>query len=86
MAETEEAKKRDFRDGFLARDLADGAMALGQVEGKDVVLVRRGEEFLAVGANCAVSYKRGGCTLAVATISRNLQSLQAEASMEAQKS
>jgi NADPH-dependent 2,4-dienoyl-CoA reductase/sulfur reductase-like enzyme/nitrite reductase/ring-hydroxylating ferredoxin subunit len=52
MAETEEAKKRDFRDGFLARDLADGAMALGQVEGEDVVLVRRGEEFLAVGANC----------------------------------
>ena len=52
MAEAEEAKKRDFRDGFFIRDLADGAMALGQVGGEDVVLVRRGDDFLAVGANC----------------------------------
>jgi NADPH-dependent 2,4-dienoyl-CoA reductase/sulfur reductase-like enzyme len=33
--------------------------------------------------NCAVLYKRAGRTLAVATISRDLQSLQAEAAMEA---
>ena len=33
--------------------------------------------------DCAVSYKRGGRTLAVATISRDLQSLQTEAAMEA---
>jgi NADPH-dependent 2,4-dienoyl-CoA reductase/sulfur reductase-like enzyme len=33
--------------------------------------------------NCAVSYKRAGRTFAVATISRDLQSLQAEAAMEA---
>jgi apoptosis-inducing factor 3 len=52
MAEAEKATKYDFRDGFFARDLTDGAMALGQVEGEDVVLVRRGDEFLAVGANC----------------------------------
>jgi len=52
MAEAEEAKKRDFRDGFFVRDLADEAMALGQVDGEDVILVRRGDEFLAVGANC----------------------------------
>ena len=32
--------------------------------------------------DCAVSYKRGGRTLAVATISRDLQSLQTEAAME----
>jgi NADPH-dependent 2,4-dienoyl-CoA reductase/sulfur reductase-like enzyme len=32
--------------------------------------------------NCAVTYKRAGRTLAVATISRDLQSLQAEAAME----
>jgi hypothetical protein len=32
-----------------------------------------------------VSYKRGGRTLAVATISRDLQSLQTEAAMEAGK-
>ncbi len=33
--------------------------------------------------DCAVSYKLGGRTLSVATISRNLQSLQVEAEMEA---
>ena len=33
--------------------------------------------------NCSVSYKKGGRTLAVATISRDLQSLQIEAAMEA---
>ena len=33
--------------------------------------------------NCAVTYKRGDRTLAVATISRDLQSLQTEAAMEA---
>ena len=32
--------------------------------------------------DCAVSYKRGGRTLAVATISRDLQSLQTELTME----
>ena len=32
--------------------------------------------------DCAVSYKLGGRTLAVATISRDLDSLQAEAAME----
>jgi NADPH-dependent 2,4-dienoyl-CoA reductase/sulfur reductase-like enzyme len=36
--------------------------------------------------NCAVSYKRGGRTLAVATISRDLKSLEVEAAMEVQKS
>lgn len=51
MAETEETK-RDLREGFSVRDLADGAMALGQVDGEDVVLVRHGDEFFAVGANC----------------------------------
>ena len=52
MAETEEAKKPDFRTGFPVRDLADGAMALGQADGEDVVLVRRGSEIFAVGAQC----------------------------------
>ena len=33
--------------------------------------------------NCAVTFKRGGRALALATISRDLQSLQAEAAMEA---
>jgi NADPH-dependent 2,4-dienoyl-CoA reductase/sulfur reductase-like enzyme len=35
--------------------------------------------------DCAVSYKRGGRTLAFATISRDLQSLQTETAMEAGK-
>ena len=52
MAETEEAKKPDFRNGFPVRDLADAAMALGQADGEDVVLVRRGSEVFAVGAQC----------------------------------
>src|SRR6202453_2186467 len=53
MAGTEEgAKKRDFGDGFFVRDLSDGAMALGQAGGEDVVLVRRGDEFFSLGANC----------------------------------
>jgi NADPH-dependent 2,4-dienoyl-CoA reductase/sulfur reductase-like enzyme len=34
--------------------------------------------------NCAVSYKRGDRTLALATISRDLQSLQTEADMESE--
>jgi hypothetical protein len=33
--------------------------------------------------DCAVSYRRGERTLAVATISRDMQSLQAERAMEA---
>jgi nitrite reductase/ring-hydroxylating ferredoxin subunit len=48
----EEAKKRDFGDGFFVRDLSDGAMALGQAGGEDVVLTRRGDDFFALGANC----------------------------------
>jgi len=35
--------------------------------------------------DCAVSYKRGGRSLAVATISRDMQSLRTEAAMEARK-
>jgi len=34
--------------------------------------------------NCSVTYKKGGRTVAVVTISRDLQSLQAEAGMEAE--
>jgi hypothetical protein len=35
--------------------------------------------------DCSIVYKNGGRTLATATISRDLQSLQAEVAMEAEK-
>jgi 3-phenylpropionate/trans-cinnamate dioxygenase ferredoxin reductase subunit len=35
-----------------------------------------------VNADCRVTYKRGGKTLAVATVGRDLESLQAEAALE----
>jgi nitrite reductase/ring-hydroxylating ferredoxin subunit len=52
MAETEDASKPDFRSGFSLGDLPNGGMALGQVDGEDVVLVRSGDEFFAVGVHC----------------------------------
>src|SRR6267154_2472253 len=52
MAEGNGAPKPDFRNGFSVRDLPDGGMVLGQVDAEDVVLVRRGGEFFAVGASC----------------------------------
>ena len=52
MTENDEAKKLNFAEGLLVRDLPDGAIAVGQAAGEDVVLVRRGDDFVAVGANC----------------------------------
>ncbi len=52
MAEGKGAPKPDFRNGFSVRDLPDGGMVLGQVDAEDVILVRRGDEFFAVGASC----------------------------------
>src|SRR5438876_2093850 len=52
MAEGEGAPKPDFGTGFSVRDLPDGGMVLGQVDAEDVILVRRGGEFFAVGASC----------------------------------
>src|SRR6266446_8315633 len=52
MAEGNGVPKPDFRNGFSVRDLPDGGMVLGQVDAEDVVLVRRGGEFFAVGASC----------------------------------
>jgi NADPH-dependent 2,4-dienoyl-CoA reductase/sulfur reductase-like enzyme/nitrite reductase/ring-hydroxylating ferredoxin subunit len=42
----------NFRAGFPVRNLADGQMVLGRVDGEDVILVRCGDEFFAVGAYC----------------------------------
>lgn len=48
----EPAAKPDFKQGYSVGDLPDGAPVSGQVDGEDVILVRQGEEFFAVGANC----------------------------------
>src|SRR5271156_4492531 len=52
MAENVEAKKHNFAEGLLVRDLADGAIVVGQAAGEDVLLVRGGDEFFAIGTNC----------------------------------
>jgi NADPH-dependent 2,4-dienoyl-CoA reductase/sulfur reductase-like enzyme/nitrite reductase/ring-hydroxylating ferredoxin subunit len=44
--------KPDFRKGIPARDVPDGGMILGQVDGEDVILARRGDELFAVGPEC----------------------------------
>ena len=44
--------KTDLGQGVGVRDLADGGIVSGQVDGEDVVLVRSGEELYAVGAHC----------------------------------
>jgi apoptosis-inducing factor 3 len=52
MAGKEETKKKDFRSGFPVRDLPDGAMVSGQVDGEEVIVTRRADEFFAIGAHC----------------------------------
>ena len=49
MADT---PKRDLKAGVPLRELPDGAMLVGEVDGDAAVLVRRGEELFAVGAHC----------------------------------
>jgi NADPH-dependent 2,4-dienoyl-CoA reductase/sulfur reductase-like enzyme/nitrite reductase/ring-hydroxylating ferredoxin subunit len=42
----------DLRAGMEIRDLADGVIVPGRVDSEEAILVRRGEEFFAVGAQC----------------------------------
>jgi NADPH-dependent 2,4-dienoyl-CoA reductase/sulfur reductase-like enzyme/nitrite reductase/ring-hydroxylating ferredoxin subunit len=42
----------DFRSGIEILDVADGAIVSGRVDSEEAILVRRGEEFFAVGAQC----------------------------------
>jgi NADPH-dependent 2,4-dienoyl-CoA reductase/sulfur reductase-like enzyme/nitrite reductase/ring-hydroxylating ferredoxin subunit len=44
--------KPDFRLGIAPGDLRDGGMLLGRVDDDDVLLVRDGDQFFAVGAYC----------------------------------
>ena len=47
-----EAPKPDLAAGIALRDVPDGTMLVGQVDGDDVVLVRRGDELFAIAAFC----------------------------------
>jgi NADPH-dependent 2,4-dienoyl-CoA reductase/sulfur reductase-like enzyme/nitrite reductase/ring-hydroxylating ferredoxin subunit len=42
----------DLGTGIPVNELPDGGMVQRQIDGKDIILVRRGEEFFAVGASC----------------------------------
>jgi NADPH-dependent 2,4-dienoyl-CoA reductase/sulfur reductase-like enzyme/nitrite reductase/ring-hydroxylating ferredoxin subunit len=42
----------DLRAGMEIRDIADGAIVPGRIDSEEAILVRRGEEFFAVGAQC----------------------------------
>ncbi len=48
----EDTAKSDFKNGFLVQDLRDGGAILGQVDGEEAILVRRGDQFFAIGAYC----------------------------------
>ncbi len=42
----------DFSSGVLLEDLPDGSMLAGKAGGDEVLLIRRGESFFAIGAAC----------------------------------
>jgi NADPH-dependent 2,4-dienoyl-CoA reductase/sulfur reductase-like enzyme/nitrite reductase/ring-hydroxylating ferredoxin subunit len=48
----ESADGADLGNGVAVNDLADGAILQGKVAGEDVILVRRGSNFFALGATC----------------------------------
>ena len=52
MADQPEPSGPDLKLGFPQHDIADGGKLLGHVDGDDVLLVRRGTEFFAIGAHC----------------------------------
>jgi NADH dehydrogenase FAD-containing subunit/nitrite reductase/ring-hydroxylating ferredoxin subunit len=52
MPEKTDATKPDFKDGFPVQNIPDGGMVAGQFNDEDVILVRRGDEFFALGAFC----------------------------------
>jgi apoptosis-inducing factor 3 len=46
----DDSAKPDLKAGFPFDRLKDSEMILGQVDGEDVILARRGDELFAVGA------------------------------------
>lgn len=54
MADNQEtADGPDLAKGIAETELADGGMLVGHVEGASVLLVRRGEDIFAIGAECS---------------------------------
>jgi len=52
MAAAHGASKPDFTAGIRLQDIRDGVPVAGRAGDDDVILVRRGDEALAVGAYC----------------------------------
>ena len=52
MTSMSDSSKPDFRNGIGIQDLPDGTIIQGRVESEDAILVRRGEDYFAVGAQC----------------------------------
>ena len=48
----EDTAKPDFKNGVLIQNLHDGTPVAGQVGDEEAILVRRGNEFFAIGAHC----------------------------------
>jgi len=48
----EQTDDLDFTRGIAIQELADGAIIRGRVGGEEALLVRRGEDYFAVGAAC----------------------------------
>jgi len=53
VTEMEERQKPDLGARFPSRELPDGGIVLGVVEGEDAILVRRGDDVFALGASCS---------------------------------
>lgn len=47
-----EAEKPDLKNGALVSQFEDGGKLLGLIDGEEVLVVRRGQDFFAVGAFC----------------------------------
>jgi nitrite reductase/ring-hydroxylating ferredoxin subunit len=86
----------DLTQGVPLQIVGDNGNLIGHIGDEDVLVVRRGDEVFAIGARCThyhgplaegpkdclLRYKKGGRVLAVASISRDVESLKAEVAME----
>ena len=52
MADRTDSPVLDLRSGIPLRDLADGAIVRGSVDAEQAILLRRGDDLFAVGAQC----------------------------------